>query len=91
VAKERVCPLSIGKHFVFAQTIFGSDMKEALLPNGTAVAASATAPTEATCPHCGGVLLLRQRRTMSQSVVAFYWRHASNQNLKCRARRRPTG
>ncbi|MCA9955358.1 MAG: hypothetical protein KC434_11600 [Anaerolineales bacterium] len=64
-------------------------MKIALLPDGTAVEATATAPSEATCPHCGGVLLLRQRRTMNQSVVAFYWRHASNQNLKCRARRRP--
>ncbi|WP_420644006.1 hypothetical protein [Candidatus Leptofilum sp.] len=66
-------------------------MKEAILPNGTAVTASGNAPSEAICPECGGVLLLRRRRTMKKSVVAFYWRHASNQNLNCKARKRPTG
>ncbi len=66
-------------------------MKVALLPDGTTVTASNLAPEKATCPHCGGVLLLRQRRTMKQSVVAFYWRHDNNQNLKCTARKRPVG
>ncbi|MCB9009712.1 MAG: hypothetical protein H6656_20495 [Ardenticatenaceae bacterium] len=63
-------------------------MKVANLPDGTAVEATESAPQEAICPHCGGVLLLRQRRTMKKSVVAFYWRHSSNQNLNCTARKR---
>ncbi|MBK7896871.1 MAG: hypothetical protein WAS33_23995 [Candidatus Promineifilaceae bacterium] len=66
-------------------------MKIAQLPDGTAVAASENAPLEAICPHCGGVLLLRQRRTMTKSVVAFFWRHADNQNLHCQARQRTGG
>ncbi|WP_420632167.1 hypothetical protein [Candidatus Leptofilum sp.] len=66
-------------------------MKEAILPDGTAITAAEDAPSEAICPQCSGVLLLRQRRTMKKSVVAFYWRHTSNQNLNCKARRRPTG
>jgi len=66
-------------------------MKVALLPDGKTVAASDNAPNEAVCPYCRGVLLLRRRRTMKQSVVAFYWRHANNQNMKCTARKRPFG
>ncbi|MCB8940822.1 MAG: hypothetical protein H6654_01315 [Ardenticatenaceae bacterium] len=66
-------------------------MKVAQLPDGTAVEASENAPQQAICPHCGTVLLLRQRRTMNKSVIAFYWRHASNQSLNCKARKRPGG
>lgn len=64
-------------------------MKTAKDQKGNLIQAAKTAPETAVCPHCGGVLTLRSRRAMNKGNVAYFWRHASNQNQNCRARRRP--
>lgn len=66
-------------------------MKIAQTKEGQSVIATATAPLEAVCPHCGGVLVLRYRRTMGNEKLIYYWRHESNRNVQCRARQRPIG
>ena len=50
-------------------------MKTAVSSNGIVVAASQAAPTQATCPKCGGVVFLRVRRLMANSGNSYYWQH----------------
>lgn len=50
-------------------------MKTAVSSCGKPVVASYAAPTEATCPKCGGVVTLRVRRLMANSGNSYYWRH----------------
>jgi hypothetical protein len=68
-------------------------MKIALVPgeNGRLqpLAASASSPPEATCPACGGAVVLRRRKVMKNSDLIYYWRHEKNQNRACSARSRP--
>jgi hypothetical protein len=52
--------------------------------------ASAEAPAEAICPTCGGTVQLRRRKLMRSRDVTYYWRHASNQHLRCHKRSRPS-
>ncbi|MCA9929388.1 MAG: hypothetical protein KC419_12955 [Anaerolineales bacterium] len=64
-------------------------MKTAKDNYGNLIQANETAPKTAVCPHCGGILTLRKRRAMNNAHIAYFWRHASNQNQNCRARKRP--
>lgn len=64
-------------------------MKIANTPNGQPIEASPAAPREAICPYCGGKLILRSRRTMNNGKATYFWRHHSNMNSNCAARRRP--
>jgi transposase len=57
---------------------------------GLPVQASADAPFQATCPHCGGPVVLRRRRHGRRPVrTTYFWRHEANVNLTCPGR--PTG
>jgi DNA-directed RNA polymerase subunit RPC12/RpoP len=63
-------------------------MKIALTPEGKQIEASAAAPAQAVCPHCGGVVLLRGRRVMGSDEKSYYWRHAPGSDPNCPARYR---
>jgi hypothetical protein len=65
-------------------------MKTAQTSDGKPIVAAPTAPRQAVCPYCGGVLTLRSRRTMDNGHKTFFWRHRSNSNRDCRARIHPT-
>jgi len=47
------------------------------------VTASDTAPDKAICPHCGGAVILRQRKRMNDGGYTYFWRH---QDIRNRAR-----
>ncbi len=64
-------------------------MKTAQDQQGNLIQATEHAVKTAVCPYCGGVLTLRSRRAMNNGQVAYFWRHASNQNRNCRARQNP--
>ena len=64
-------------------------MKKARKSDGKLIQASAVAPNEAICPHCGGYVTLRQRRRMNEGGVAYFWRHLNNRNRHCSHRVRP--
>ncbi|MCB8968148.1 MAG: hypothetical protein H6660_14785 [Ardenticatenaceae bacterium] len=64
-------------------------MKVAQNKDGNPVVATDSAPKQAICPRCGGVLELRSRRTMGDGCLTYFWRHQSNNNTKCTGRRRP--
>ncbi len=64
-------------------------MKIAQSQDGKTIQATMNAPKTAVCPQCGGILTLRSRRAMNNSHIAYFWRHRSNQNQPCRARKRP--
>ncbi len=64
-------------------------MKFAQTPDGKRIEATPSAPKTAVCPYCGGELTLRSRRTMNNGEVTYYWRHRSNRNRSCSARKRP--
>ncbi|MCA9875836.1 MAG: hypothetical protein H6659_18805 [Ardenticatenaceae bacterium] len=66
-------------------------MKTAKTTEGKEIVAAPDAPEEALCPYCGGIVVLRRRRTMNKGEVAYYYRHRSNHNTQCSARRRPIG
>jgi hypothetical protein len=63
-------------------------VKTAKTKDGKLVTASETASEEAICPHCGGTVTLRSRRTMNGGEKSYYWRHLSNQNRHCSGRSR---
>lgn len=64
-------------------------MRFAHTPNGQPIAAGPTAPIQAVCPRCGGVLTLRYRHGMDRTTLTYFWRHASNDNRHCSARNGP--
>ncbi len=64
-------------------------MKVAQTIDGKQIVAAASAPTEAVCPMCGGKLTLRSRSTMNNGKRSYFWRHRSNHNRHCSARKRP--
>ncbi len=64
-------------------------MKIANTSSGKPIEASPNAPKEAICPFCGGSLTLRSRRPMNNGKTTYFWRHRSNKNRNCIARRRP--
>jgi len=64
-------------------------MKTAKTIEGKKIVASPTAPTQALCPACDGLLTLRSRRTMGNGSKTYFWRHGSNRNRYCTARHRP--
>ena len=64
-------------------------MQLAQTNEGKKVTATVDAPKEAICPHCGGILTLRSRKTMNSCESTYFWRHCSNQNRHCSARHRP--
>jgi hypothetical protein len=66
-------------------------MKVAQTADGKPLEATAKAPKQAICPHCGGLLTLRRRRGMDNKQRTYFWRHQSNTNLHCRGRSRPGG
>jgi hypothetical protein len=59
------------------------------LNNLELVIASASAPETAVCPHCGGVVIRRQRKRMNGAGCAYFWRHRDNRNRTCNGRSRP--
>ena len=63
-------------------------MKVAQTENGEQVEASESAPQEAICPFCGGLVILRGRRLMGNNNKAYFWRHRDNKNMNCRGRSR---
>lgn len=49
--------------------------------------AGASAPAQAQCPYCKGLVILRTRRRSSQpGDVTYFWRHKDHNNPKCPAR-----
>jgi hypothetical protein len=66
-------------------------MKTAKTLDGQPVVADATAPGQAICPCCGGLLTLRSRRAMDKKSRTYFWRHQSNGNPDCSERNRPIG
>lgn len=63
-------------------------MKIARTTEGKEILAAADAPEQAVCPFCGGVLVLRGRRTMNNGETVYYWRHLNNNNRQCSGRKR---
>ncbi|MEZ4769570.1 MAG: hypothetical protein R2844_14210 [Caldilineales bacterium] len=62
-------------------------MKTALDQNGSPIEAAAGRPEQATCPHCGGVVVLRRRkRGRPQQGMTYFWRHQDHENTRCPAR-----
>lgn len=62
-------------------------MKIALDRSGVPIEAAAGAPTQALCPQCGGVVILRQRtRSHLSGDVSYFWRHLDHDNTGCTAR-----
>jgi DNA-directed RNA polymerase subunit RPC12/RpoP len=61
-------------------------MQFARSSDGRLLEASAQAPTEARCPSCGGIVVLRTRRVGPRSQIVYFWRHLDNHNLKCSQR-----
>ncbi|MBK8989795.1 MAG: hypothetical protein IPM39_27665 [Chloroflexi bacterium] len=47
--------------------------------------ATADAPPQAICPHCGGPVTLRCRHRMNGTAV-YFWRHMDNQSRACSSR-----
>jgi hypothetical protein len=64
-------------------------MKVAQTPAGKPLIADTNAPKQAICPHCGGPVTLRTRKTMNNGDQSYFWRHKSNQNRNCSGRNRP--
>ena len=64
-------------------------MQVAQTVDGQPVPAAATAPPQAICPYCGGVLTLRSRKRMNNGGISYFWRHQNNENRQCRARHKP--
>jgi hypothetical protein len=50
-------------------------MKTAVSSCGLSLAASISAPATATCPKCGGVVILKARKLMANGGNTYYWRH----------------
>ena len=65
-------------------------MKIACSRNGETIVADVNAPDIAYCPTCGSDLVLRRRRLMVTGEKTYFWRHASNRNLRCQERSRST-
>ncbi len=65
-------------------------MKTALDQTGSLIEAAPGAPEQAICPHCGGVVILRQRsRNHLSGDVSHFWRHRDHDNVDCAASLRP--
>ncbi|MCA9966845.1 MAG: hypothetical protein KC423_21500 [Anaerolineales bacterium] len=64
-------------------------MKTAQTSEGKPLIAASTAPKQAICPHCGGTVTLRNRKTMNNGERIYFWRHKSNLNRNCSGRTRP--
>jgi hypothetical protein len=59
-------------------------MKIALDRDGRPIEAKADMPAQATCPQCGGVVILRRRqRSRRAGDVAYFWRHRDRDDLGC--------
>jgi len=63
-------------------------MKIAKTNDGEQVEASESAPREAICVFCGGLVILRGRKLMGSDKKAYFWRHQDNKNMNCRGRSR---
>lgn len=62
-------------------------MRIALNDTGSPIEAQAGPPDQAVCPHCGGLVILRQRRRGRQTDdVVTFWRHQDRANAHCPAR-----
>lgn len=62
-------------------------MITALDQTGVLIEAAIGAPEQAVCPHCGGVVILRRRRSHRlSSDVSHFWRHRDHDNIDCPAR-----
>lgn len=62
-------------------------MRLALDATGSPIVAQAGLPDRAVCPHCGGVVILRQRRrSQPRGDVVYFWRHLNRDNTSCPAR-----
>jgi len=62
-------------------------MKFAMNNSGELIMAEAGAPSEASCPNCKGIVILRSRRNGYQpNDVTYFWRHENHTNPKCPAR-----
>jgi predicted RNA-binding Zn-ribbon protein involved in translation (DUF1610 family) len=67
-------------------------MKQALDSSGRLIEASAQAPAQARCPHCGAAVILRRRQPGARSQnVTYFWRHQDHANPDCSARFSPRG
>jgi hypothetical protein len=49
------------------------------------ITATADAPPQAICPHCGGPVTLRHRHRVDGTAV-YFWRHLNNQSRECSSR-----
>jgi hypothetical protein len=58
-------------------------VKIATLKNGKPVTASKSAPDQAICPICGGMVILRKRKKMGSSELTYFWRHKDGKNIEC--------
>lgn len=63
-------------------------MKTAQTKDGIPIPANEDAPSEATCPYCGGIVILRRRKLMNSRGYSYYWRHLDNKNRSCPGRSR---
>jgi DNA-directed RNA polymerase subunit RPC12/RpoP len=65
-------------------------MKHALDPSDRLIEASAQAPAQARCPHCGAPVILRRRQPGNRSQeMTYFWRHQDHANPDCSARFSP--
>jgi hypothetical protein len=53
-------------------------MKTAVSSCGMSLAATCSAPAQAICPKCGGVVILKARKLMANAGNTYYWRHAQD-------------
>lgn len=59
-------------------------MKDALNEEKKRIEASSEAPELATCPACGGVVVLRSRKlSKNKGDVIWYYRHRRGEGVHC--------
>ena len=58
--------------------------------NNTPITAGPNAPTTATCPDCGGTVVLRKRRRMDGQTTWLYRHTTTSATDDCPRRYRPT-
>jgi len=65
-------------------------MKTAILTPNQKIVASFDAPTTATCPACGGIVILTYHARQMDGE-SWYWRHARGGDSTCPARSKTPG
>jgi hypothetical protein len=64
-------------------------MKDALNEDNALIEAGPGAPEQATCPACGGTVVLRSRRYGREAKKTWFYRHRRGEGPRCSRRSGP--